>query len=104
MKEVVKINGKNILIKNNQIWIDGVEYVPKNSNVTEVEFQGKVNKLNADCSFSIKGDVLGDMDIGGSVSIDGNVDGDIDAGGSVNIVGKHSGNIDAGGSVLVNSH
>lgn len=101
MKETISINNKSISIVNNKIYIDGIEYVPKNKNVSEVEFEGDATKLNADCSFSIKGNVLGNIDVGGSVAINGDVDGDIDAGGSVNIIGKHIGDIDAGGSVNV---
>lgn len=85
MKETISINNKSISIVNNKIYIDGIEYVPKNKNVSEVEFEGDVTELDADCSFSIKGNVLGDIDVGGSVSVIGKHIGDIDAGGSVNI-------------------
>lgn len=101
MKETISINNKSISIVNNKIYIDGIEYVPKNKNVSEVEFEGNVTELDADCSFSIKGNVLGDIDVGGSVAVYGDVDGDIDAGGSVSVVGKHIGDIDAGGSVNI---
>lgn len=101
MKETIRIFNKDISIINNRIYINGEEYVPKNKNVSEVEFEGTVNNLTADCSFSIKGNVNGDIDLGGSLSVTGDVDGDIDTGGSVNISGHHKGDIDAGGSVSI---
>lgn len=101
MKEVIRIFNKDISIVNNRIYINGKEYVPKNKNVSEVEFEGTASSLTADCSFSIKGNVKGDIDLGGSLSVTGDVDGDIDTGGSVSIVGNHKGDIDAGGSVSI---
>ncbi len=101
MKETIRIFNKDISIVNNRIYINGEEYVPKNKNVSEIEFEGTVNSLTADCSFSIKGNVNGDVDLGGSLSVTGDVDGNIDTGGSVSIVGNHKGDIDAGGSVSI---
>lgn len=101
MKETIRIFNKDISIVNNRIYINGEEYVPKNKNISEVEFEGTVNSLTADCSFSIKGNVNGDIDLSGSLSVTGDVDGDIDTGGSVSIVGNHKGDIDAGGSVSI---
>lgn len=103
MKESIRVNNKSIQIVNNRIYIDGEEYIPKGQNVSEVEFVGTITKLTADCSFSIKGDVKGDIDLGGSLSIIGNIEGNIDTGGSVNITGNHNGGIDAGGSVNINN-
>ena len=101
MKEVIRIFNKDISIVNNRIYINGEEYVPKNKNVSEIEFEGTVNSLTADCSFTIKGNVNGDIDLGGSLSITGDVEGDIDAGGSVSIIGSHKGDVDAGGSISI---
>lgn len=101
MKETIRIFNKDISIVNNKIYINGEEYTPKNKNVSEIEFEGEVNTLTADCSFTIKGNVNGDIDLGGSLSVTGDVDGDIDTGGSVSIVGNHKGDIDAGGSVSI---
>ena len=100
-KETIQINGSSIKILNNKIYINGKEYVPKGENISEVEFEGNAKSINSDCSFSIKGNVDGDVDAGGSINIIGDVKGDIDAGGSVNISGKHIGDIDAGGSVSI---
>ena len=101
VKETIQINGKSINIINNKIYINGEEYVPKQKNITEVEFEGNVGNIDADCSFSVKGNVNGTIDAGGSVNVIGDVEGDIDAGGSVNISGSHQGGIDAGGSVSI---
>lgn len=103
MKEVINVNNENITIKNNKIYINGVEYVPKNKGVNEIEFKGNVNNLDSDCSFTINGDIKGDLDISGAVYIKGNIVGDIDCGGSVMINGWHEGDIDAGGSISINN-
>jgi len=101
IKETIKITGQNISILNGKVFVNGVEYVPKQKGVTELEFEGDAGNLDIDCSISIKGNVIGTIDAGGSVNIVGNVDGDIDSGGSVNISGSHKGDIDAGGSVSI---
>ena len=103
MKEIVNVNNENITVKNNKIYINGVEYVPKSKSVNEVEFKGSVNNLDSDCSFTVNGDINGGLDIGGSIYIKGNIVGDIDCGGSVMINGWHKGDIDAGGSVVINN-
>lgn len=100
-KCVISVNGSNISIINNRLYINGKEYVFEDKNISELEIKGNVGALSSDCSISINGDVKGDIDIGGSINIIGNVTGDIDAGGSVNISGSHKGDIDAGGSVLI---
>lgn len=103
MKEIIDVKNANVIIKNNKIYINGVEYIPKNKNIKEVEFKGDIRNLDSDCSFTINGNVKGDLDIGGSVCIEGNVTGDIDCGGSITINGWHKGDIDAGGNICINN-
>lgn len=101
MKEQININGKNITIYNDKIYIDGLEYVPANNNIDTVEFRGNAKSITSDCSFIIYGNVEGDIDVGASLSINGDVKGNIDVGGSVSIKGNHTGTIDAGGHVVI---
>lgn len=117
----IKINGKtfnskeggSISIVNGQVTIDGViQTGDKLSGVVKVEISGGLSNLKTDADVVVNGDVLGNVDAGGSVqcgavgkSVDaggsvqaGAVNGDVDAGGSVHC-GQVSGSIDAGGSV-----
>ena len=100
-KQTISINGNNISIINNKLYIDGKEYKFEENNISELEIKGNVASLSSDCSITINGNITGDIDVGGSVNIVGDVTGDIDAGGSVNISGRHKGDIDAGGSVSI---
>lgn len=101
IKETIKITGQNVSIINGKIFVNGVEYVPKQKGITELELEGEIGNLDIDCSISVKGNITGTIDAGGSVNVVGDVNGDIDSGGSVNISGNHKGDIDAGGSVSI---
>lgn len=117
----IKINGKtfssptggSVNIINGRIIIDGVlQEGEKLSGVVRVEISGGLTNLKTDADVVVNGDVLGNVDAGGSIqcgAVGKNVDaggsvqagavtGDIDAGGSVNC-GPVTGSIDAGGSV-----
>lgn len=63
----------------------------------KIEFQGDLATLDCGGSVNVKGNVLGNVDSGGSVEC-GDVGGDVDAGGSVKC-GKVNGDVDAGGSI-----
>ena len=89
--------GSNITINGSQIIIDGVVQGEGLSGIVELKVKGDVNIVKSSASVSVKGDVLGDVDAGGSVNC-GKVSGDVDAGGSVNC-GSVGGSVDAGGSV-----
>lgn len=101
IKETIKITGQNISILNGKVFVNGVEYVPKQKGVTELELEGDAGNLDVNCSVVVNGNVKNGIDAGGSVSVVGDVSGDIDAGGSISITGSHTGDIDAGGSVTI---
>jgi len=67
------------------------------SGIVEVKWEGPLANVRSSCSVSVKGDVAGRVDAGGSVSC-GDVGGDVDAGGSVSC-GDVKGSVEAGGSV-----
>jgi hypothetical protein len=85
---MIKINGKvysgNVVsIINGKVTIDGVPQTGEAlSGVVRVEVTGDLKSLRTDANAVVTGNVLGDVDAGGSVNC-GDVEGDIDAGGSV---------------------
>jgi len=89
----------NISIANGTISVDGkaMQDIPA-SDPTRVVITGSVNSLSTTGNVEVRGNVLGNIDAGGSVQCD-NVGGDIDAGGSVQC-DDVDGDIDAGGSVI----
>ncbi|MCY8539501.1 hypothetical protein MOD23_19370 [Bacillus haynesii] len=93
----VTYEGNNITITNNEVLIDGKAVESSVSGVVKVKIEGTPAKVYSDASIEVKGDVLGDVDSGGSVNC-GNVKGNVDAGGSVRC-GTVGGSVDAGGSV-----
>lgn len=101
---MITINGKtyrggnNISIVNGKVTIDGIPQDGEPlTGVVEVKVEGNLTSLRTDASVTVKGDVLGDVDAGGSVQC-GAVGGEVDAGGSINC-GAVNGDVDAGGSV-----
>ncbi|AYC51937.1 hypothetical protein [Bacillus licheniformis] len=93
----VTYEGNNITITNNEVLIDGKAVESSVSGVVKVKIEGTPAKVYSDASVEVKGDVLGDVDSGGSVNC-GNIKGNVDAGGSVRC-GTVGGSVDAGGSV-----
>jgi hypothetical protein len=114
----VEITGSNVIAYGGQFIVDGVDYTEtlKSANAhkpfLEIKvLEGDIKRLHSSANV-ICGDVLGDVDAGGSVTCknvegnvesggsiySGNVGGNVEAGGSVNC-GNVEGNIDAGGSV-----
>ncbi len=104
----ITINGKtynvpggNISVQNNIVYVDGKKIEEGLSGIVEVKFTGDLASLRTDGSATVKGEVKGDVDAGGSVDC-GNVGGSVDAGGSVSCRDV-KGDIDAGGSVSTES-
>ncbi|EFV73046.1 hypothetical protein HMPREF1012_00968 [Bacillus sp. BT1B_CT2] len=93
----VRYEGNNITITNNKVLIDGQAVESSVSGEVKVKIEGSPVKVYSDASVEVRGDVLGDVDSGGSVNC-GNVKGNVDAGGSV-CCGTVGGSVDAGGSV-----
>lgn len=98
----MRINGKtytgnNIQITNDSIIIDGVLQESNVSGIVKVEVTGDIGSLKVSGSATVHGNVLGDVDAGGSVTCE-DVSGDVDAGGSVRC-GSVGGDVDAGGSI-----
>jgi hypothetical protein len=116
---MVTINGKtyhgnSVSIINGVVTIDGVRQTGEPlSGVVKVEITGNLTSLRTDANVIMAGNVLGDVDAGGSVQCDAvgksvdaggsvqcnDVEGDVDAGGSVTC-GVVGGDVDAGGSVI----
>lgn len=98
--QTIRISGNNVNIVGRKIIVDGVDMTDQYSipeNVLKIEIEGKVENLTTDKSVNVRGDVLGNVDAGGSVNA-GNIGGYTKAGGSVN-ADDISGNVEAGGSV-----
>ncbi|WP_392387319.1 hypothetical protein [Bacillus licheniformis] len=93
----VTYEGNSITITNNEVLIDGKVVKNSVSGVVKIKIEGNPAKVYSDASVEVKGDVLGDVDSGGSVNC-GNVKGNVDTGGSVRC-GTVGGSVDAGGSV-----
>lgn len=89
--------GRNIVISNNQVIVDGKITADNLTGNVEVVVNGDVAHLECAGSVKIRGNA-GSVDCGGSCTVGGDVSGDIDAGGSVTC-DKVGGDIDAGGGV-----
>ena len=94
----IEARGGNITVRSGKVMVDGTSIEIKD-DVRDVHIEGNVGCIYADGSVTVKGNVTGDVDAGGSVEC-GNVGGDVDAGGSVEAKDV-AGDIDAGGSVQV---
>ena len=95
----IECSSGNIDISNGKVTVDGKAMQDiKASDPTRVVITGSVNSLSTTGNVEVRGNVLGNIDAGGSVQCD-NVGGDIDAGGSVQC-DDVDGDIDAGGSVI----
>ena len=90
-------SGRNIVISGDSVIIDGKQVLEGVSGIVNVVVTGDLSSLKSNSSVEVNGNVLGDVDAGGSISC-GDVSGDVDAGGSVNC-GNIAGDVDAGGSV-----
>ncbi|EWH19965.1 hypothetical protein [Bacillus haynesii] len=93
----VTYEGNNITITDNKVQIDGRTVECGVTGDVKVKIEGSPVKVYSDASVEVRGDVLGDVDSGGSVNC-GNVKGNVDAGGSIRC-GTVGGSVDAGGSV-----
>lgn len=91
------VKGNNISVINNRVIVDGVVIEDGLSGIVEVKFEGDIASLRCDGSATINGNVMGNVDAGGSVDC-GDVGRNVDASGSVRC-GNVGGDIDAGGSV-----
>ena len=103
----VKVNGKtyhgnNISVINGKIIVDGKEQLSSDCNAElKIVVNGQVDKIITDRSVTVKGNISGNIECGGSCSVDGSVGGEVDCGGSCNVGGSVLGDIDAGGSVSI---
>lgn len=94
----VHCSGKNVVVKNGTIIVDGnVMHSSDNPNI-QVVINGDVNSIKSDGSVEVKGNV-GTIDCGGSCSVSRTVTGNVTAGGSISC-GEIIGNVCAGGSVM----
>lgn len=92
------VTGNSIVMKNNQVYVDGVlvDTGALSGNVT-IEFIGDIANLDTDGSATIKGNVIGNANAGGSIRCN-DVGGSVSAGGSV-ACKKVQGRASAGGSI-----
>jgi hypothetical protein len=110
-------SGSKVSCSNGVITVNGAPYDGKSgkaSGIVKIELHGNPCSITSDESVDVHGNVLGNVDAGGSVkcqSVGGEVDaggsitcgdvqGDADAGGSI-ACGNVGGDVDAGGSVVV---
>lgn len=112
-----KVEGRNILVTNGELFVDGVKIEENLSGNVHLTFDGDLGSLNTDGDAVVNGVVRDSVDAGGSVTVNGSVgsidaggsvsaqqvDGDIDAGGSVTCQTAY-GDIEAGGSVSIKNH
>lgn len=80
--KTITCSGNNVVIRNGKVIMDGNTIQKCSSGDIRVVIEGDVNNIDCDVSVTVRGNVDGDIDAGGSVTC-GNVSGDIDAGGSV---------------------
>lgn len=93
------VSGKNIMVNGDKVFVDGKLVEEGLSGNVTISFEGDLASLTTNCSAIVHGNVMGDVDAGGSVTC-GDVEGSVDAGGSVKC--SHvGGDIDAGGSVRI---
>jgi len=72
----IDVVGNKIKIRNNSVFVDGIEVESGLSGIVKIEFTGDLAKL--DCTSAvINGSVLGDVD-GTNITVIGDVQGDID--------------------------
>lgn len=98
------ISGENVSIVNGKVICDGKTYnISDYSDGPEINItvNGNVNTIENVANVTVKGDVKGDIDAGGSVTVTKDCYGNIDAGGHVEVNGNCGGNIDSGGSTHV---
>ena len=96
-EKTYEIEGKNISIRNNKIYSDGVEVKledsPLQDKVTKdifVSVKGDtISNISSDCSIKVDGDITGNITAGNSIRIDGNTTGSMVAGNSVSVQGRH---------------
>jgi len=93
----IQTKGSNISVNNDCIYVDGVSVKSGLSGNVQIEFIGDLASLRTDGSATVRGNVRGDVDSGGSCTC-GDVSGSVDAGGSVTC-GNVGGDVDAGGSI-----
>jgi hypothetical protein len=93
------VNGNNISIINNKVYVDGKEINTdeKLSGEITIRFEGDLANLQCDCPVIINGNVKGDVDSKGSINCE-NVYGNLKSYGSVNCRDVH-GDLTAYGSV-----
>ena len=96
----IQVSGNNISVINDKVYVNGKLVTEGLSGNVNISFEGELANLKADGSVEVNGEVLGNVDAGGSVKCE-NVQGYVDAGGSVNCKNV-GGNIDAGGSIKMN--
>jgi hypothetical protein len=95
-----QVTGRNIVIRNGSVMVDGTTITSGLSGEVHVKFEGALASLQSDGSVTC-GNVHGDVSSGGSVEC-GDVGRGVNAGGSVRAK-KVSGSMSAGGSIKVSS-
>ena len=94
----INVQGNNISVINNRVYVDSKEVTDGElSGVVELKFIGDLANLDVDGSLTVKGNIHGNVDVGGSLTC-GDIGGDADVGGSVNCK-VINGKVDAGGNV-----
>jgi len=85
---VNKYEGGSVSIKGNRIMIDGVDVTDDHSNqksqIVHITIDGDTKaNIDSDASITVKGNVFGDVNAGGSVNC-GNISGNVNLGRSLN--------------------
>ena len=94
----IEVSQGNITVRNGDVFVDG-NRIHLKDNIKDITIIGDTGDVDADGSVTVKGNVQGSIDAGGSIEC-GDVGGNVDAGGSVT-AGSVEGDIDAGGSVRI---
>lgn len=93
----ITVSGNNISVINDKVYVGGKLVEEGLSGNVTISFEGDLASLKVDGSATVNGNILGNVDAGGSVKC-GNVGKSVDAGGSVNCL-DIGGDVDAGGSI-----
>lgn len=75
----ISVTGRNISVINDKVIVDGVIVEEGLSGHVEISFVGDLATLKTNGSATIEGNVMGNVDAGGSVNC-GDVKGSVDAG------------------------
>lgn len=93
----IQTNGKSISVNGNSIYVDNKLITEGLNGTVDIKFEGDLASLKCNGSAEIKGNIKGNVDVGGSLECR-DIVGNVDTGGSLKC-GNISGDVDAGGSI-----